>query len=150
MSQSYLTREIAVRVLNLSPRRLLELAKRGQLATREAVDPLSKRRQLVYLEADVRRLAAARASGAVARIPAPIPVPAPEPLPERPLRPWLTLAEAADYSGLPESALRSLIERGRLAALDVGRRKGGRWRIHRLDLREMRGERRGARAEAAR
>jgi Helix-turn-helix domain len=51
---------------------------------------------------------------------------------------WLTLQEAVDYSGLPEAILREFIAGGRIPALDVGRgRRGGRWRIRKVDLREM-------------
>lgn len=47
---------------------------------------------------------------------------------------WLTPAEAAEYSGLPASFLVSMIEAKKLPALDVGVRKGGRWRISRRDV----------------
>lgn len=51
---------------------------------------------------------------------------------------WLTLQEAVDYSGLPEAILREFIAGGRIPALDVGRgRRGGRWRIRKVDLREL-------------
>jgi excisionase family DNA binding protein len=51
-----------------------------------------------------------------------------------PARLWLTLAEAADYSGLPAAILVRCITDGRLSAIDVGRRRGGRWRIRKVDL----------------
>jgi hypothetical protein len=48
------------------------------------------------------------------------------------LRTWLTLDEAAAFSGLPKSWLLKRAETGRWdAAVDVGRRKGGRWRFRR-------------------
>ena len=47
---------------------------------------------------------------------------------------WLTLDQAADYSGLPAAILRAWVESGKLAALDVGRRRGGRYRLSRRDL----------------
>jgi excisionase family DNA binding protein len=50
------------------------------------------------------------------------------------MRPWLTIAEAADYTGLPESFLLHMIEEGDLPALDVGVRPGGKWRVSRRAL----------------
>jgi hypothetical protein len=47
---------------------------------------------------------------------------------------WLTLTQAADYSGLPAGMLRDFICHGKLRALDVGIRRGGRWRVRRMDL----------------
>ncbi|HUD98633.1 MAG TPA: helix-turn-helix domain-containing protein [Bryobacteraceae bacterium] len=47
---------------------------------------------------------------------------------------WLSLPEAAAYTGLPQSALRKLLASRKLAALDTGPRLGGRWRIKRSDL----------------
>lgn len=47
---------------------------------------------------------------------------------------WLSLPEAAAYTGLPQSTLCKLLASGRLAALDTGPRLGGRWRIKRSDL----------------
>jgi excisionase family DNA binding protein len=47
---------------------------------------------------------------------------------------WLCLAEAAAYTGLPQSTLRKLLASRKLHALDTGPRVGGRWRIKRSDL----------------
>jgi len=47
---------------------------------------------------------------------------------------WLSLPEAAAYTGLPQSTLRKLIASRKLLALDVGPRPGGRWRVKRSDL----------------
>lgn len=47
---------------------------------------------------------------------------------------WLSVPEAAAYTGLPQSALRKLMSAGRLRSLDTGPRVGGRWRIKRSDL----------------
>jgi len=49
-------------------------------------------------------------------------------------RPWLTVEEAAGYSGLPASFLLGLVESRRLPALDVGVRAGGRYRVARRDV----------------
>lgn len=51
-----------------------------------------------------------------------------------PDRPWLTVEEASVYSGLPASYLLRQIEDGCLAAIDVGIRPGGRYRVARRDL----------------
>jgi excisionase family DNA binding protein len=53
---------------------------------------------------------------------------------------WLTLAEATDYSGLPESIVLQLVLTRKLPAMDVGRRRGGRWRIRRSDLERLEGQ----------
>ncbi|MGO4882925.1 MAG: helix-turn-helix domain-containing protein [Bryobacteraceae bacterium] len=47
---------------------------------------------------------------------------------------WLSLPEAAAYTGLPQSTLRKLVAGRKLPALDTGPRLGGRWRIKRSDL----------------
>lgn len=47
---------------------------------------------------------------------------------------WLALAEAAAYTGLPQSTLRKLLNSGKLRGLDTGPRLGGRWRFKRSDL----------------
>jgi excisionase family DNA binding protein len=47
---------------------------------------------------------------------------------------WLSLAEGAAYTGLPQSTLRRLLATRKLPALDTGPRFGGRWRIKRSDL----------------
>jgi excisionase family DNA binding protein len=48
------------------------------------------------------------------------------------LKPWLTLEEAALFSGLPKSFLLTQAKTGKYKpAVDVGRRKGGRWRFRR-------------------
>ncbi|HXM43776.1 MAG TPA: helix-turn-helix domain-containing protein [Bryobacteraceae bacterium] len=47
---------------------------------------------------------------------------------------WLSLPEAAAYTGLPQSTLRKLLGSRKLPALDTGPRLGGRWRIKRSDL----------------
>jgi excisionase family DNA binding protein len=78
-----------------------------------------------------------RGSAAPAAEPAALPpVQAPLQLPAAPApdRPWLTVDEAADYSGLPASFLLSLIDGKRLGALDVGVRAGGRYRVARRDV----------------
>jgi excisionase family DNA binding protein len=47
---------------------------------------------------------------------------------------WLSMPEAAAYTGLPQSTLRKLVASRKLPALDIGPRLGGRWRMKRSDL----------------
>ena len=54
---------------------------------------------------------------------------------------WLTLAEADAYIGLPEGFLLLQVKSGKLPALDVGVRPGGRWRVSKRDLEAIAGER---------
>jgi len=55
-------------------------------------------------------------------------------------RAWLTLAEAEDYTGLPEMFLLALIDGGKLPACNVGVRAGGRYRVKRSDLDAIAGD----------
>jgi len=115
---------------------VLELSARGVLKRRTVRDPGTKRRQTVFRADDVaavidgqKRLVALRAGAGEVAAPPPLPaIPAP-PVPHD--RPWLTLDEAAEYSGLPASYLLQMVGDRRLAALDVGVRPGGRFRISR-------------------
>ena len=151
----YISKQLAAESLGLSPRRLLEISQTGQIKRRYARDPVTKRRQAIFRAADVARLAdeiasrkcsvrpeaAARSeSAALSHIRT---VPPALPQLERPARPWLTVDEAADYTGLPASFLASMIAAGKLAALDVGVRAGGRWRVNRRDLDGIKGVRSG-------
>jgi hypothetical protein len=51
-----------------------------------------------------------------------------------PPAPWLTLAEAAEYSGLPKAWLRRAAEAGSVEVLNVGTEKQKIWRFHRDSL----------------
>jgi excisionase family DNA binding protein len=137
----FLTKQIAAARLKLSPRRVLELAAAGKIRQRRVIDPKTKRTQMVLLAADINRLAAGTAPAPVsaatemrvARLNAALP-----PVEVTP-RPWMTADQAAEYSGLPASFLLGMIASGRLAALDVGIRPGGRYRIKRTDLDGIKG-----------
>lgn len=145
MAQSYLTKDAAAKRSGRSVRRLLELASTGRIKKRIIRDPANGNRELtLFSSRDIDRLAkgkitppvstALQISGPVRHLAA---LQQGEPasvIPPTPQRPWLTIAEAADYSGLPESFLHSLVTDGKLAALDVGVRAGGRWRIARRDI----------------
>jgi excisionase family DNA binding protein len=75
--------------------------------------------------------------------------PAAAPVALRSAQPWLTLTQAAEYSGLPEGFLRELIVAGRLPMLDVGHREGGRLRVKTTDLDALQGRAREERARTA-
>ena len=51
-----------------------------------------------------------------------------------PVSHWLTLAEAAEYSGLPKAWLRRAAEAGSVEVLNVGTEKQKIWRFHRDSL----------------
>jgi len=120
-------------------RRLLELASRGLLRKRIVRDGKNGNRALTLFNGqDIDALAtqseapALLLSGPVRPLALPMPG-EPKASFESP-RLWLTLAEAADYSGLPATFLIQLVAEKRLPAFDVGVRPGGRWRIARRDL----------------
>lgn len=55
-------------------------------------------------------------------------------------RPWLTSAEAAEYTGWPSRGLEALRSAGRLRYLDFGKgTRGGRYRFKRVDLDSLEG-----------
>lgn len=144
MERSYLTKEVASKRSGRSVRRLLELAAAGRIRKRIIRDPAKGNRELTLFHAgDIDLLAkgklppAAPAPSAALEISGPVrPVAA---LPQGEAasiapRPWLTIAEAADYTGLPAAFLYRMIVDRKLPALDVGQRRGGRWRVARRDL----------------
>jgi len=146
--REYLNKALAARRSGLSVRRLLELAQKGVIRKHHVRDPESKRTIAVFPVEDLDRLKASdqtlavlqssRSGAALQQLNAAsgiVPT-----LSEIP-RAWLTAAEAAGYSGLPESFLVELVKRGKLAALDVGIRPGGRWRIARRELDALEGDR---------
>lgn len=56
------------------------------------------------------------------------------------LKPWITLDEAAEISGLPKSILLTLIGERKLKCIDVGPRAGGSYRVRRADIETLEGE----------
>lgn len=146
MKPEYISKQLAAEALGLSPRRLLEISQSGEIKRRYARDPVTKRRQAIFRAEDVARLADAVASRKSAVRPETAALshirtlPPALPAPEAPGRPWLTVDEAAEYTGLPASFLAARIADGKLAALDVGVRAGGRWRVNRRDLDAIAGE----------
>ena len=117
-------------------RRVLEFAMTGAIKSAKQRDPKSHQMMVVLLKSDVERFRQERDNPpllpAVPRDIAPRPqkqLAAPSALSA-----WLTLDEAADYIGLPSTFLLQGITAGKLPALDVGVRAGGRWRLKRTDL----------------
>jgi hypothetical protein len=144
-SDEVLTTELAAERLGLSVRRLRELAQLGRIERHRQVDPVTKREATFFRAADVDRLRAELhpdpvAARALLALP---PSPVPDSGSEHPRSAnalWLTLDEAEDYTGLPVSILRDLIEAQALRAMDVGVRPGGRFRVRRVDLDQIEGK----------
>jgi len=143
----YLNKAIASKRAGLSVRRLLELASRGVIRKKLITDPKNGNRALaVFAASDIERLKHRERSSTELQISGPVrPIAA---LPHSdsasvisPTRPWLTVAEAGEYSGLPSSFITRLVEAGKLPGLDVGVRPGGRWRVAKRDLDALKGER---------
>ena len=148
----YISKRRAAEALGISPRRLLELSQSGQIRRHYHNDPQTRRRAAFFARPDVERLAATRIqaapqSAAPLAIPGGTLRPASQaialPAHEDRERPWITLADAEDYIGLPASYLLALIVAGELPARDVRTRAGGRWRVHRRDLDGIKGVRSG-------
>ncbi len=142
-----MTKELAAKKLNVSVRRLMEWGVEGRIKRHRGYDPKTKREAVMF---DPREVDALRAGG----LPRPLlgaapamkalPPGSPELEEPRPAgtrrRLWVTIEDAADITGLPESFLHKLVELGRLPAFDVGVRPGGRLRIKRADLRELKSD----------
>lgn len=141
----------------LSPRRVLELAKEGRIQSDRFRDPKTNQMVIRIAAGSVERFIDERKAGlqkplmiseeiAKARGPRELREPrTPQSfyaqiaaLPAEPLKLFLTLSRAVDYSGLPTDVLAGFISTGKLPALDIGaHRRGGRWRIRRVDLDNM-------------
>lgn len=149
--------------LKVSERHVLFLASRQKIESRKVQNGARGQAVIQLLAADVERYAYERdhpedkpAETAIARLPKPETARA-ELSPELvrmlelgflPMKsdashivPWVTVDEAAEFSGLPASAIRTLIQCGELPAIDCGPRKGGKWRIKRVDLEKLEGHR---------
>lgn len=132
----------------ISERRVLEYTESGAL--RSALQRgKSGQQEVMVSRSDVLRLKEERenpaALPAIPREPkpkllvGPAPATASQPASAAHSRAWLTLAEAEDYTGLPETWLATSIDAGNLPALNVGVRPGGRWRVKRTDLDAIQG-----------
>lgn len=161
MSNPYINKRQAAARAGVSPRRILELAADQVIRSRKVKDASHQLAVEVH-QADLDKYIAtfrkpvAEVMGRpersdelvekLAMVKAAL-LPAPEPA----WKPWLSLGEGEAYTGLPASVLLMLIEQGDLPARDVGVRKGGRWRVRKVDLDAIAGVRqaRGFRAAAA-
>jgi hypothetical protein len=148
----WISRQEAAKRLKVSERQVERLVARGAIAKRRlAKEPWQKTPTLLYSAADVKRfLEGERNSSA-------------NPLPARPgpnggelagilatmarasgeqrLKPWLSLREAAEYSGLPMAFLAHAAETGRIDAVNVSLgEKQKRWFFVRKALREPLGK----------
>lgn len=151
-TEVWITKEQAAKILAvkrngnkpqaISPRRILEFTSMGVLRSAKQRDPKSGQMMVVVSAADVERFRQERENPptlpAVPREIKPKLLAAPASPPKQDThpnsRPWLTLLQAEDYTGLPETFLQSLIDQGTLPALNVGVRTGGRYRVKRSDL----------------
>jgi excisionase family DNA binding protein len=138
---AYLTKEVAAKRSGRSVRRLLELASAGRIRKQIVKDEENAGRALaLFHPADIDALARGENPPPPAALQISGPMRPPAALPQgeeiaKTPRLWLTIAEAAEYSGLPASFLTNRVAAGALPAIDVGVRPGGRWRIARRDLR---------------
>ena len=150
MATEYLTKEVAAKRSGRSVRRLLELAAAGRIRKTITADPKKGNRAIALFDArDIDQLArgvmpptSLQISGPVRKNGAALSHMAPAPLVEPSQHLWLTVEQGAGYIGLPASFLQELIETGRLKALDVGVRRGGRWRVSKRDLDSIEGTKR--------
>jgi hypothetical protein len=143
----FLSKAIAAKELGLSVRWFMDFADRRGIEKIRRFDPETRRQATFFRAADIARLkaegmpqpvTAAAAQPPTSRQTAIMPIPSP-PAQNSP-RPWLDIAQASEYSGLPAAAIRDLIRRGKLRALDVGVRPGGRYRVKLSDLTVLEGD----------
>jgi hypothetical protein len=139
----------AAKRLGKSPSRVLGIAAEGLIQTKSGVDPKSGQRITLLHAGDIERLCYERdhpVTKAVVNLPAPIHSPAPE-VRAATYDPhcwpcWLTLHQAAEYSGMTKRWLLLRAEAsiadgigGAAGIRDLGKHApGGRWRFHRGDL----------------
>lgn len=158
----WITKKLAADRLDLSESRVAALLTpsgagfmEGRIRGNPGRSPKSKQKVVLLHEGDVEKLLIERKT--------PIPIKKKKPYrdpitdvilrraellaaPETtPGKPWITVSEAAEYSGLPASVISKLAESGELPALDCGPRPGGKWRIKRTDLDRFEGRRQASR-----
>ena len=158
----YITVEEAARLLDKAPRTILGMAKEEKIRSIRQVTPESRGQKVTMIHAgDVaaqadpgrraeKLLEAGSTAGAqVVRSPAAVPAPLqtdtvnPYSIPAPAPRPWLTLDESAQFSGLTKRWLLEQAEtvhqdgplHSTLSIRDMGKHSpGGRWRFHRESL----------------
>lgn len=146
----WLTKQTAAERLNLSQSRVFAIGEAGKIKTQRVKSPSSGQWVTLFHAGDVERVIYDRENPS--RVPAKVDKLEIDPLSElfqktglmsvRGLpavkqevqKPWITISEAAEVSGLPASTIESLVKSKRLLALDCGPRPGGRYRIKRADL----------------
>lgn len=142
VKQEFWTKQVAAKYLGLSVRQLMEISLNGKLKRSKQFDPGTRREAAMFLRADVEALKRAwtpAAPDSQLAIVRPAPAAEAAPLPAA-LQHWLTLADAADVSGLPKAVLLRLVLGGRLPAIDCGPRPGGRYRVRRDALGAIAGD----------
>lgn len=167
----WLTRHEAAKRLKLSESRVFGMAEAGHIKTRKAKSPLSNQTVSLFSAGDIERIAFSREQPEDAAKFGPpngtinVPATSQEPdtltelfhktgllsvrgLPKLELqpdvrKPWVTVGEAAEYTGLPFSTIMHLIKDLRLPVLDCGPRAGGRFRVKRSDLDALEGRKYG-------
>jgi len=103
--------DVAAKILEMSERRVRELGKLGQLEEQHELNPATNRMQTVYPLADVERLRQQRQTkpapgGLVLHSPSAVArIEAHEAQTSTAFKPWLTLGQAEELSGLPASVL---------------------------------------------
>lgn len=132
----WVAKKEAAKLLRRSTRTLLAMAKKGEIQSRKVRDPDTSQTVVQFHAGDIERLryqrehptAVAVQSHAVSK---PLHTSA---LPAH-LRPWLTLDEAEERSGLTRRWLLARAKSGAEGIRDMGGpAKGGRWRFHREAL----------------
>jgi helix-turn-helix protein len=136
----------AAKRLGVSTRHLLDLAKEHGVRSERRRETKNGQMCTMLNAVDIEKLAYEREHPEVTRaamarqveslphwrLPDGFPIEGPG-LP-RSLKPWLTLAEAEEYSGLPASVILKMAKSMQITAIDCGPRKGGRWRVRKSDL----------------
>jgi hypothetical protein len=159
----WIRKDAAAERLNVSPRSVLAMAAEGKIQRKQERDPGTNQLVMLLHAGDIERLAYERehpaqpvqgeTSTALQTLPAALQT-LPAKLSNRsakgveqgllslltshaaqPERPWLTLPEAAEQSGLTERWLVQAAEKNTRGIRDMGRgSRGGRWRFHRSFL----------------
>lgn len=139
----YITKQRAGEILGLSPRRVLEMASEGRIGKLEIRSPETNLMQTVLAAVDVFRVKQERETPRSLAVPQPAASLAPATsalVPQSAAPPqfrpheWLSVAEAAQYTRLPESEIERAVGKEELRARNVGVRPGGRYRIKCSDL----------------
>ena len=144
-TNEWLGKEEVAELLDKSIRTVLNMAKEGTIKSKLERNPKTGHKNVLFDAEDARRLRD-QPDPPLMRKPAVVQVDAPAsfaPIREAPAspRPWLTLDEAAEFSGLTKRWLLAEAEREPkaygidIAVRDMGKHSpGGRWRFHRESL----------------